>query len=133
MSGLAAVTIALGVLIIVSRGSLALFPKRTIQFTRRQIDRPPVIRLLGVVLALLGVVMIVTASGNDVSAARFVYGAGWFLSVFSVGLLVAFPSIYRGMTVAFLDVMEGGAGTRALGVFGVAVGIVFVCIGIFAL
>ena len=98
MSGLAAVTITLGVLIIVSRGSLALFPKRTMQFTRRQNDRTPVIRLLGVLLALLGVVMIVTASGNDLSSARFVHGAGWVLSVVSFVLLV-FPTLYRGWTV----------------------------------
>ena len=133
MSGLAAVTITLGVLIIVSRGSLVLFPKRTLDFTRRLVDRPSVIRLIGVFLALLGLMMIVTASGDDRAAAQFVLGTGWFFLAVSMALLVFFPSLYRGLTVTLLDVMEGGGGTRALGVLGVAVGIVFVYLGSFVL
>ena len=127
------ITIGLGVVIILSRGPAVLFPKRALEWLRRLIESSSRLRIIGAFLTLYGVAMIVIAKGDDGSLAHFILVTGWVTSVVSLVLLLLFPSLYRGMAAAFLDVMEGGAGTRALGMIGVGVGIVLVVLGIAAL
>ena len=133
MNRLAAITIGLGLLVIIARAPAVLFPRRALEFLRRLIESSRQLRAIGVFFALYGVAMIVVGGGDDGSLARFIVGTGWAVSVMSLLLLVLFPTVYRGMAGAFLDVMEGGAGTRAVGIIGAGVGVVFVLLGISAL
>jgi hypothetical protein len=132
MNGLAVVTILFGVLVIVIRSPLIFAPERTIDFYGRLVATDTRVRLIGVILAVFGLSMIGFAWGSTGTASRFLLGFGWFLG-FGAAVLLGFTSRWRGFAESFMGLMRDGMDAlvlRAIGAIAVAVGALFVYLGL---
>ena len=132
MDGLAGVSIVFGVILIVVRSPLIFAPERTIDFYRRLIATDTRVRIVGVLLAVIGLSMIGLAWGSTETVPRVLFGFGWFLAV-GAAVLLGFSSRWRRMAESFLDLARDGMDPlvlRAIGVLAVAIGALFVYLGL---
>ena len=120
-------TIILGMLIILTRGLIVLYPARFREFAIDLGARESAMRWTGVMLFAL-TALIYFALGGDVSGARAIMaimGAFMFLGAL---LLSATPGLYARMLVRFAKLPDGVM--RAMGVIGVGVGFLFIALGL---
>ena len=120
-------TIILGVLIIFTRGFIALYPARFREFAIDLGERESALRWTGIMLFAL-TVLIYFALDGDVSGARAIMAImGAFMFLGGV-LLSATPGLYVRMLNWFVKLPDGVM--RVMGVIGVGVGILIVLLGI---
>ncbi len=128
MSGLAIVSVVVGILIVATRGPLVVAPVATLGVYRALLASDSRVRLIGVCVIALGLALALSARGMEGAAAGFLGGFGWVMAVGAVLLLLAFPRFYRELAVSVLDAIEDAA--PALGAVGVAFGVLFVYLGL---
>jgi len=128
------VTIVSGLLIVCTRGPLAVAPAATLRCARGLVatDRPT--RILGVITLVLAAAMVWAGATEDSSFASLVFVVG--LWVAAAGMFLVFlPGGYRGV-VRFLlpEVVTGRLlGWRLLGVLGTSIGLALIVVGVRAL
>jgi uncharacterized protein YjeT (DUF2065 family) len=123
---LKALTIFLGMLIIVTRGLIVLFPAQFRNVAAKLAANNSFLRGLGVVVLVL-TILIFIALDYDVSGARAVMGIFGVICFFVSLLLLALPAEYADLVDMFLKFPDGVM--RFLGGIGVAVGILIVALG----
>jgi hypothetical protein len=123
MSDPGPIAVALGVLLIVSRGPLLVAPEATTAFYRGLLSNPLRVRALGVMLGLLGVATIATGSAPEGLVHYVLLGVGWLMALAAPILMVA-PSLYMGLADAVLEQAQSAdaAILRGLGALGIAIG-----------
>ena len=134
MSAVGVVTIAFGLLIVCTRGPLAVAPAATLRRFRVLIatDRPT--RILGAVVLILGAAMVWAGTTEDSSFASLLMVVGLWIGA-AGAFLVILPGGYRGLVRFFLPEVETGRliGWRLIGILGTTIGLVLIFIGIRAL
>jgi hypothetical protein len=130
MQELALVSVVAGALIIAVRGPSVLAPAAAVSAYRWVLETQARIRSLGVVVAALGGVMIVSAHGSDQGAAWVISIVGWLWGLGALLLMLVFTSLYREVAGGILDAIDDPAVVRALGVLGTLFGAFLVYLGI---
>ena len=128
MSALAIASIAFGVLIIATRGPLVFAPVATLGAYRGLLASDARVRILGALVMVLGLALALSARGVEGTAAGILGGLGWIMLGMAVLLLIAFPCFYRELAVSVIDAIEDAA--PAIGALGVAIGVLFVYLGL---
>lgn len=126
MSGLGLVTVAIGVLVIATRGPFVFAPEATMRVFRRMIDSDMAVRGVGLFALALGAAVITLPAGVPGPAAQLLRVLGWFWLV-AGGVFAVFPVVYQGMAEAVFGMMQGNE--RVLGVVGVVFGAGFIALG----
>ncbi len=130
MTSTAIITLVLGVLIILSRGPLLFTPARTTAVYRRLFATNARIRVAGVFAALLGLALILAAQGESAVAAHAMLWVGWFLLGGTLLLHIPFPGIVALFADGLFDALADDTTGRVLGAIGVAIGLIFVYVGL---
>ena len=131
MDPLAIVCFVIGIVIIAFRGPLIFAPQRTLRFYESVIATDARARLLGAILAAMGVAILVSGSGTAVFPFRVLGGFGWLLTV-AGALVLLFPPTYRRIGYSVLEFTKRSVGPivlRAIGVIAVAIGVAFIYLG----
>ena len=134
MSVVGIVTIAFGLLVVCTRGPLAVAPAATLRRFRGLIATNRPTRILGAVVLILGAAMVWAGTTEDSSFASLLMVVGLWIGA-AGALLVILPGGYRGLVRFFLpDVAKGRLlGWRLLGVLGTSIGLLVIYIGVRAL
>ena len=134
MSAVGIVTIALGLLIAVSRGSLVVFPAATLRWFEERIKTETRTRLIGIYALPVPGLMIWAGASEDSGLAGVLLILGLFMLVASAWL-VLLPRSYMEFCGAFLPPEPGSnlRRWRMIGLLGVAFGAVFIYFGWLAL
>ncbi len=127
MNNLAAVSVLLGILMIMVRGPLILAPEATLRVYRKVVDDQRRIRILGTFATILGVAMISSAWGAGQPAAIIISILGWIV-VLAGPLLLISPSFIQSIASLFLDMSVSAA--QVIGVLSVAAGAFFIYLGV---
>ncbi len=131
MSHLALVSIALGTIVIATRGPLVFAPASTLGTYRNLIRSNARVRVWGVFGILLGLAMISAASGSEGVGAWVIWIWG-YLALAVCGLfLLPFASAYRQVAEVFFGMLEDSDLVRLLGAVAVAIGALLVYLGLF--
>lgn len=133
MPELGVLSIALGLLIAVARGSMVVAPRATLAAYRRVLETDLRVRMLGVGLASLGLGLIVFARGSDAGAARFLFAFGWLLAAIAVLLGLILTSTFRRSASSFLDFVDDSVDSAVLritGVVALGVATLFIYLGV---
>lgn len=135
MSAVGLFSIALGAVVVCSRGPLLFAPAVTLRWFQRLLETDTRIRIMGVVVAALGSGMVWAGGTASSGLASFLVVAGWCIGAGGSVLLFVFPEFYRSMAHAFLPSDTGAdlRGWRMLGGLGVAIGMVLIFLGVSAL
>lgn len=128
MTGLAVVSILLGVVIILSRGPLVLAPEGTLRVYRKLLATNSRVRIMGVGITALAVAMILLSRGHELTSARVISIMGWCIACVAVFLLLLFPSAYRQLAESLLDATSQAL--RPVGAIAVGVGVLFIWLGL---
>jgi uncharacterized protein YjeT (DUF2065 family) len=128
MTGLAAITILLGVLAILSRGPLVFAPDATLGVYRKLLESNARVRIMGCCLAALGVAMVVLAQGSELTAVRIIGFLGWYMVCVAALFLLLFPAAYRRFALSMLEATSQAV--RPLGAMGVGVGVLIIWLGL---
>jgi hypothetical protein len=121
----------LGAAIVLSRGPLIFAPAETLRVYERLVATDGRVRLLGVFSGALAAGVLATTGGPE-GAAFWLSMLGWLWAGAAVWLLVH-PSGYRRLAEGFLELGREGtdpALMRLLGLFGVAIGVWLVSVGV---
>ena len=133
MSAVGIVTIVFGLLIVCTRGPLAVAPAATLRRFRRLVETDRPTRILGVIVLILGAAMVWAGTTEDSSFASLVFVVGLWFGV-AGALVVVFPGGYRGLVRFFLpDVTGRLLGWRLLGILGTSIGLAVILFGVRAL
>ena len=134
MSVVGIVTIAFGLLVVCTRGPLAVALAATLRRFRGLIATNRPTRILGAVVLILGAAMVWAGTTEDSSFASLLMVVGLWIGA-AGALLVILPGGYRGLVRFFLpDVAKGRLlGWRLLGVLGTSIGLLVIYIGVRAL
>lgn len=121
MTPLAATFLLVGLLIVAARLPLLIAPARTVSAYRSMLGTNQRVRIMGVVLAGIGVLVLWGSSGVERTAAHVMYAFGWFMELSALFLTVA-PATYRSLADVILDMGDevmrvGGALGTALGAY----------------
>ena len=127
MNALAIVSIAFGLLVIVTRGPLIFAPKGTVRVFLDWIDSTGHVRVLAVGIAVLGLAALGSLAGVPGTLATVIEVIAWWCVAGGVFLLY-FPALYQRFARSFLEAFDVTA-LRLLGVLGVSVGGLFVYLG----
>ena len=130
MSHLALVSIALGTLVIATRGPLVFAPAGTLGAYRNLIRSNARVRVLGVFGTLIGLAMIAAASGTDGAGAWVIWVWGCLALAVSALFVLPFASAYRQVTEVIVDLMENSDLSRLLGALNIAFGALLVYLGL---
>ena len=125
MEPLACATLALALLVIVSRGALLVAPEAAVRVFRSLIAKPARIRLLGTIFVALGAALALTApsaADSHPTASAGLVILGWLLLVVSVWLLV-WPRGYQFVVEGFLEAFTDMTVLRVVGAMGTVVGL----------
>jgi len=135
MSRVAVVSIALGILVVCSRGSLLVAPAATLRWFERLIGTNGRIRALGAVTLTIGATMAWVGASEHSGLATILRVAGWAIVAISTPSLVLFPKVYRAIFEALLPSSGDAdlAGWRILGLIGVILGGLLIYFGALAL
>ena len=127
MEPLAWATLALALLVIVSRGALLVAPEATVRLLGSLTATPARIRLLGTTFFALGAALALTASSaadSHPNASAGLTLLGWLLLVVSLWQLV-WPRGYQFVVEGFLKTFTDTAVLRVLGAMGTGIGLAF--------
>ncbi len=124
---LKALTVFLGVFVVISRGFAALYPERFTELMKKLVENSSYIRRLGAILLVFCILLFV-ALGSDYSGARVVMAILGFIWFFGGLVLIALPAIYAAMLKWFLKLPDGA--WRLMGGIGAGVGILIIWLGI---
>ena len=132
MSSVGAISVLIGVLIIIGRGPLIFWPEPTREFYLKMIATNNRVRLIGLFLVAIAVVMIVASRGDPRPAAMLIQGMGWIIAF--VGLIgeLIFASITRLIGEAVLEAMDSVV-LRGMGILAMGLAAFFIWLGISAL
>ncbi len=130
MTGTDVTLVLLGVLIIVSRGSLAIWPVATRNVYQRLLKTNLRVRVFGLAILPLPLVIIVANQGEPRGdAAVILTGLGYIIIFVVIVFLFIFPGIYRLVTEAVLDAMDTVM-LRGVGAISTAIGILLIYAGV---
>ncbi|MEE8294407.1 MAG: DUF2065 family protein [Sphingomonadales bacterium] len=129
MSALAIVIIAVGLLIIFTRGPFIFAPEKTRAQTLRLFETDKRMRTLGMVFSFFGAVLIWASLGETGGWAVAVYLLGVLAVIISALLIIPFPGRMRGYATR---IWAGFSQTtlRVIGVSSTAVGLLLVYYGL---
>ena len=135
MSIIGITSVFLGTVIILSRGMLVIAPGTTLNGFRAIIQTSTRTRVFGFCIIPLGALMIWAGDSDHSTLAEILMFFGWWVIGGALLLLVIFPSVYIAMLEAMLpsEPTTDFFGWRVLGLFGVAIGVLFVYFGMLAL
>ena len=125
MEPLACATLALALLVIVSRGALLVAPEATVRVLRSLTATPARIRLFGTIFVALGAALALTApsaADSHPNASAGLTLLGWLLLVVSLWQLV-WPRGYQFVVEGFLETFTDMTVRRVLGARGTGVGL----------
>jgi uncharacterized protein YjeT (DUF2065 family) len=123
------ISIALGVLFIVSRSPLIIWPEATRDFYLKMMASNTRIRITGIFVLMLSVIIVLSLRGVPGSASLFFTGFGYFMALVAVFSLLAFPGIFKLVFEAILKAMDNVM-LRGVGVLAVGLGVFFIWVGI---
>ena len=134
MSAVGIVTIAFGLLIVCTRGPLAVAPAATLRRLKRLIATNRPTRILGVIVLILAAAMVWAGTTEDSSFASLVMAVGLWMGA-AAAFLAFFPRGYRGLVRFFLPEVVTGKllGWRLRGILGTSIGLAVIFIGVRAL
>ncbi len=130
MNELALVSVVAGAVIIAVRVPFVFAPLAAAAVARRFIASSAGIRVAGVLFAVLGLAMILSAQDSAQGAAWVISILGWFWVIAAVFLLLIFTSFYQRLAVGIMHALDGAALLRALGVIATLLGAFLVYLGI---
>ena len=135
MSPVGIVSIALGLLVVCTRGPLLVAPAATLRWFRGVIETSSGIRMLGAILLILGAAMIWAGATEGSTLASVLTIWGWAIVAIATLALLIFPGVYREIAIALLptDEEESLAGWRLIGTLGSTIGLVLIYFGALAL
>ena len=120
-------TLALALLVIVSRGALLVAPEATVRLLGSLTATPARIRLFGTLFVALGAALALTApsaADSPPNASAGLTLLGWLLLVVSLWQLV-WPRGYQFLVAGFLKTFTDTAVLRVLGAMGTGIGLAF--------
>ena len=120
MSAPTATILFVGILIVVTRGPLLIAPARTVSAYRSMAATNLRVRILSLVVASVGALMVWSSSGANGTAATIMYAWGC-LMLPAVLFLVLAPATYREVVDIFFDM--GDEALRFLGALGTLIGV----------
>ncbi len=132
MDGLAIPCIVIGVLVILARGPLIFVPAATLRVYRNLFATDARVRVVGFVLAALGVVVLRSGWGATSLAAQSLSVLGWLLCFAGLAILL-FAGPWRRVADSLLEIASesvDAALLRLVGVIAVAVGGALVYLGL---
>jgi hypothetical protein len=131
MSKVGLVTLALGLLVVGTRGPLAVAPAATLRGFRRLVSTNNGVRSLVAVVLILGAAMVMAGMTEDSAFAGLVTVVGWWICAIGT-LVVVFPAWYRELAHALLPAVqeERLPGWRLLGILGTSVGLLLIYVGV---
>ena len=130
MNQLALVSVVAGAVIIAVRVPFVVAPLAAAAVARRFIASSAGIRVAGVLFAVLGLAMILSAQGSAQGAAWVISIVGWLWALAAVFLLLIFTSFYQRIALGIMDALDDSAVLRFLGAFGAVFGAFLVYLGI---
>ncbi len=134
MSAVGVATIAFGLLVVCTRGPLAVAPEATLRRLRglTATNRPT--RILGVIVLILGAAMVWAGTTEDSSFASLLMVVGLWIGT-AGAFLAILPRAYRGLVRFFLPEVATGRllGWRLIGILGTSIGLLVIFIGVRAL
>jgi len=135
MSAVGIVSIAVGLLIMVSRGLLVLAPAATLRWFGGIIQSEANTRIFGTCVLLVAAPMIWAGASEPSGLATVLFIFGVFIVVVSLPALVFFPRAYMAIADGFLpaDSDTGLFAWRMLGLAGVVIGAALFMAGLHAL
>lgn len=135
MSKVGVVSIALGILLVCSRGAVLVAPAATLRRFEGLIETDGGTRALGAVALILGVAMVWAGASEGSGLATILWVFGWPIVGISTLALVLFPAAYRSLAQAVLpsDPDADLTGWRILGLIGVMLGGLLIYFGALAL
>ena len=135
MSAVAIVSIALGLLIMVSRGLLVVAPAATLRWFGGIIRSEARTRIFGACVSVIAAPMIWAGTSETSGLATVLLVFGVFVVVVSLPALVFFPRAYMSFAEGFLpaDSNNGLFGWRMLGLVGLVIGAALFMAGVHAL
>ena len=135
MNRVAVVSIALGLIVVCSRGALLVAPAATLGWFEALIVTDGRIRALGAFVLTLGATMAWAGSSEYTGLATILRLGGWAIVAFSTPTLVLFPTAYRAIAESVLPSSSDSdlAGWRLLGLIGVILGGLLIYFGALAL
>jgi hypothetical protein len=129
MTGTDVSLILLGAFLIVSRGSLAIWPVATRNVYLRLLKTSLRVRVFGLAILPLPLVIIVANQGEPRDAAVILTGLGYIFIFVVIVFLFIIPGIYRLVTEAVLDAMDTVM-LRGVGAISTAIGILLIYAGV---
>ena len=135
MSPVGIVSIALGLLVVCTRGPLLVAPAATLRWFRGVIETSSGIRMLGAILLILGAAMIWAGATEGSTLASVLTIWGWAIVAIATLALLIFPGVYREIAIPLLptDEEESLSGWRLIGTLGSTIGLVLIYFGALAL
>jgi uncharacterized protein YjeT (DUF2065 family) len=130
MSELAIAATAVGVLILLVRGPLIFAPQATLGIYRRLLESHARIRVMGACVLAAGAALALSARGVDQTAAQVLFALGGLMVLIAAFLLLLYPSAYKELADTLLAAVEDSTTLRAIGVFGVGIGAIFIYLGL---
>ena len=129
MNGVAAVSIALGIIIIVSRAPLIFAPEATRSIYLKLLATNTRIRIMGLFVGAMGIAMILSARGSPETSALLILAIGYFLVFVMIFPFMIFTSIIKLIAEAVLSGTDDLI-LRGMGVIAVIIGALFIWLGI---
>ena len=133
MDSLSIICIAVGFLVIVTRGPLIFAPSATLRsYDRLIISTNARFRAFGVVIATLAMALLFLSLGEG-ALAGFLHAVGWVVAAMALLMLVV-PNVWRRFLSAMFDYLENSvddAIVRILGLLAVVVGAVLIYVGVY--
>ncbi len=135
MSAVGIVAIALGILVVCSRGTLLIAPAPTLRWFKQTSANNGRLRTFGAFIVTLGATMAWAGASEDSGLATFLTVFGWGFLGYSALVLVLFPGIFRAMVNAFLPSDTSGSlfVWRFRGLAGTLAGVLVIYFGVLAL
>ena len=129
------VSIALGVVVVCSRGALLVAPAAALRWFEGLIGTDQRTRALGAVSLTLGATMVWAGASEHSGLATILSVVGWAMVAISTLALVLFPAVYRAIGESLLpsDPDADLTGWRILGLAGVIIGGFLIYFGALAL
>jgi uncharacterized protein YjeT (DUF2065 family) len=119
--------ILLGLLLIVTRGLIALFPVRFRDVAESISGNNSLLRVLGVFVLILSILIFI-ALDNDLSGARVIMAIIATISLLGALLILVFPAQYAALLTLFARLPDGAI--RFLASIGIIVGVLVVVLGL---
>ena len=109
MSTIGIVSIAFGVVSVVSRSYAAIAPAAALDWLRNITGTNRPLRIAGIVGTSLGGVLVWAGNSDDSGLANFLLVIGWIMVGVCAALMVLFPAAYRGHNPIYCIVIHLGS------------------------